>query len=425
MRIVLRFSKNIMTIPLIILLMTACMKWLIEGVFDMAIFEVVLLSVSIFYILVKKGLRIKTIALPWILFVVNIIFSLAIHVSGFNLWGRGLVTVLIVAHVLFIDSPVLDYQNIMKFLVGLGIVNGVLVVIHFLLGSTFNDVYFRILNPSALDTAKLYYDSGYYFGLLYNPHEPAGLMAFAIGALLIWKLVSKSKKWIFYIGAVVLVIPLLLTGKKAVLMCAVMAVTLTILILYGSRKQWIKAVGFLILLVLFIGIFIVLAATHPEIAIFNRFNAYINQFLGGDTYDSGRIYIYKAALSEWQENKLFGIGWRNFNALSTTKYGMSNSHEVNCDYLQWLCETGIVGFLMSIIPVAIMLRRAVYVGRKMTRRFKSHNEQWIVLFAVFIQIFTLIYAFVEIPFFDIVFFSVYILSCIVINSAFVRRMQYI
>ena len=182
---------------------------------------------------------------------------------------------------------------------------------------------------------------------------------------------------------------------------------------------------FLLCLLVGIVVFIVISLNNPEVAIFNRFNQLFQQVASGETLGSGRLQLYNAAIAEWQESKWFGIGWRAFNAMTTTKFGFTRAHEVNCDYLQWLCETGIIGFVLGIIPVAIMAYRSTYVGRKLLRRFKNKTEQWILLFSVFIQMFTVIYAFVEIPFFDIVYSAIYVLSCVIINSAYSRRNLYL
>ena len=75
------------------------------------------------------------------------------------------------------------------------------------------------------------------------------------------------------------------------------------------------------------------------------------------------------------------------------------------------------------IPILVMVRRAVFVGRMTVRRTREDAIQWIVFFAVFVQLFTMIYGFIEDPFYDVMFFSVYIFSCIIINNAYrkIRR----
>ena len=420
-----RLKLDIRTLALQILLVTVCLKWLIEGILDRTILEAVLLIFGLSFAFLKKGLHINRLALPWALYIVNIVLSLLISKAESNLWGRAIITILITTYVFFVDCPVIRYRRILRTLVVFGCITGVLVGIHYLLGDTFRRLYFPLLSETAREMAEMYARSGYYFGFLYNPHEPAGLIVFAIAGFVVWKMVSKSRKWRHLIISVVLMVPLLLTGKRAIFAIMLLTLTITILMLYGSRKQWIRGMLFLLCLLVGIVVFIVISLNNPEVAIFNRFNQLFQQVASGETLGSGRLQLYNAAIAEWQESKWFGIGWRAFNAMTTTKFGFTRAHEVNCDYLQWLCETGIIGFVLSIIPVAIMAYRSTYVGRKLLRRFKNKTEQWILLFSVFIQMFTVIYAFVEIPFFDIVYSAIYVLSCVIINSAYSRRNLYL
>lgn len=420
-----RFKLDIRTLALQILLVTACLKWLIEGILDRSILELILLVFGLSFAFLKKGLHVNRLALPWALYIVNIVLSLLISKAESNLWGRAAITILITAYVFFVDCPVIQYRRIMRTLVAFGCVTGVFVGIHYLMGDAFGKIYFPFLSETARDMAEMYTRGGYYFGLLYNPHEPAGLIVFAIAGFVIWKMVSRSPRWRYSVVGLVLIVPLLLTGKRAIFAIMLLTLTITILMLYGSRKQWIRGMIFLLSLLVGIVIFIVISMNNPEIAIFNRFNQLFQQVLSRETLGSGRLQLYNVAITEWQKNKWFGIGWRAFNAMTTTKFNFTRAHEVNCDYLQWLCETGIIGFILSIIPVAIMAYRSTYVGRKLLLQFKNKTEQWILLFSVFIQIFTLIYAFVEIPFFDIVYTAIYIISCVIINSAYSRRNHYL
>lgn len=403
------------------LLSLVCMKWLVEGILDKSIIEAMLCLLLCAFLLVDQQWKIKRVGIIWVPFIFNIVLSLTIHDSSFGIWGRGAITVGTACFAFLIDIPVERYKNVFKLLVTIGIITAILVMFQYFAGGFFDKVYYPMLSEKARQTFSLYKRKGYYFGLLYNPHEPAGLITFGIAGLILWKYASRSKGYFIYLISLLMAIPLLLTGKKGVLFIAVIALGIMIMVLHGSRKQWMKALKFLAAIFVVAALLVYLSLKHPEIAIFNRFRRFLLGLIAGDSIDSGRYSLYQMALSEWRGHELFGIGWRHFNALTVEKYGMTQYHEVNCDYLQWLCETGIIGFILSIIPVGTMLYRSIFVCRKLIRRAKSQIETWVLLFAGLIQIFTFMYAFVEIPFFDIIFFAVYICSCIVIDSAYVRR----
>lgn len=77
---------------------------------------------------------------------------------------------------------------------------------------------------------------------------------------------------------------------------------------------------------------------------------------------SGRLDLWKKALELFREKPVFGIGWEQFMNHNTYE------HDVHNTYLQWLCETGIVGFVLLMVPTAgmylITLRRTIRYRRK-------------------------------------------------------------
>jgi len=416
-----RYKIKAEIIPLIILLLTSCAKWFFEGILDFTLMEAAIIFIGVFYAIMLKKCRMTKSGLPWLLFILNIGFSLLTHDATLGQWGRGLITILSISYIFFMNYPLEKFHGIMKLLGALGTITAFLVVLHFVSGDAFRKLYFPLLGATARNSAELYTRHGYYFGVYYNPHNAAGLISFAIVIFVIWNILSKKKKLVFWLIPLVMIIPLLMTGKKAIMACMILAVTIEIMMLFASRKQWHKAFGILACVLLLCAGFVAFVITHPEITVLNRFSKLFAQLVAGESVASSRLELYRYAIAEWLEHPFFGIGWRGFNALTTIKYHMTQSHEVNCDYLQWLCETGIVGFIMSMIPVCIMFRRSIYVCRNVARKCKNNKSTWIILVSIYIQIFTLIYAFVEIPFFDIIFFSVYIVSCIIVNNAYIRR----
>ena len=64
----------------------------------------------------------------------------------------------------------------------------------------------------------------------------------------------------------------------------------------------------------------------------------------------GRFSLWKKGMSLFSENPVFGIGWMQFRQTDGT-----SEDYVHNTYIQWLCETGIVGFVLIIVPILIML----------------------------------------------------------------------
>lgn len=410
--------------PLIMLFITVTFKWLFEGVFGQVIIELFFLAAIVFFLIVKKTsggiMRISRPSMVWLLYILNIAVSVLTHNPTLGVIVRASIIILIASFVFFIDSEPIKYKDVVRCLILISAFYGVFVLLQFLIGKNFNNFYFRFTEPFYSDLGNFYFNKGYCFGLIVNVHEIAGLTAFSSIALILWMVIYR--KWNIRIAvlAAFFVFALLLTQKKGVIILAVIVLVFTLLIQFGSKKQWHRV------LLLF---FILIAAgliiwnyvlPNTDLAFFRRFQELIENIANGDNIDSGRTPLYDIAISEWQDHKLFGVGWRHFNGLTTSVYGYDFGHEVNRDYLQWLCETGIVGLILNLIPVIVTLYRTIYICRHSIRKIRNTDIQWVVLFAVFIQLFIVVYAWIEIPFYDIIWFSMYIFSCIVINSTYSR-----
>ncbi len=87
-----------------------------------------------------------------------------------------------------------------------------------------------------------------------------------------------------------------------------------------------------------------------------------NSIPSGDV-SHGRFKLWTHSIKMFKEKPLFGFGWLQFRNNSD-----SGEDYVHNSYLQWLCETGVVGFLLLITPFAIMLfitlKNAILLQRK-------------------------------------------------------------
>lgn len=204
---------------------------------------------------------------------------------------------------------------------------------------------------------------------------------------------SKSKKSnIICISLLVIeYIALILTFKRGHLIASVVA-TITVLVL--NHKISLKTIfkyGFLL------GILIAAVAVYlsdiPEIA--QSLERLEIQDNGGDM-TSGRGELATRALSLFEDNPIFGIGLGGFSVNS-----IKGTHNV---YLQILCETGIVGFLMFIF---IMLYNLLYTV-KQAKKNTSHAGY--INFSIYIQLFFIVYSLVGNCFTDNFIFIMYVLA---------------
>ena len=407
-------------VAICIMLFVSCSIWLFDGIIGWKKITVAAMAIGLLILFTKK-ITISKFSSIWLLDLGVILFSWIIN-QTFSKWFVYvfLLYCMIILYAMLLDCEVNYLKTGVVFLTGLGIFHGLAVIVHFLFKEKFNDVYFPFLqNYGSLSTATSYYDRGYFFGLDYKPHETAGLIVFAIAALGIWALLQKEyRKKAVYVIPVCLMFPLLLTGKKGVTVCMLVGCMFILLVWYASKKQWIKigiAVGSAVILMILAIWYI---ATHLDNPLFYRFASFFERLTSGQSVDAGRGGLQDAAWQLWKENKIWGVGWFQFNGYTVSRFGYPKTHSVNLDYLQFLCETGIVGFVFMITPIIVMVRRTFIVCKNTLKNITEKSKQWIILFAVFVQLFTLMYAFIEVPFYTVMYFAIYIFSCMIINNAY-------
>lgn len=405
------------------MLFVSCSLWLFDGIIGWKRITFLVFSCGLLILCTKK-FKISKPSLIWGLFLLAALMSLLINnsVSSWSLY-YFLMYSSIVLYAILINCELPVFKTGIVFLTAIGIFNALAVLLHFFLKDWFNEFYFPALRyQGSLMTASSYYDRGYYFGVNYKPHEAAGLIVFAMAALLIWGMVQTEykKKWVCIV-ATCMFIPLMLTGKKGITAFMAAVFMLILLVWYVSQKKWLKiaiAVGGAAV-VLIVAVWYI--ATHLDNPLFYRFASFFENLSSGKPVDAGRGGLRDAAYVLWNENKLFGIGWYQYYDYTVSRFGYNRTHAVNLDYLQFLCETGIFGFVLIMTPILVMLRRTVLVWKKTLTAITEKKTQWIILFAVFVQLFTIIYAFIEVPFYDLMYFTVYIFSCMIINNAYKEK----
>lgn len=405
-------------LPLYILLATVCNKWLLEGVLGQILFEVIFLAVGLGLLASRRGVKLNKLSAVWVLYIANIFFSVLFHDPSVGRIGRALVMIEIICFMLFTEYDQKKYPQVFDFIIKLSFFYGFFVFVQLIFKERFNNVYFPQLIKAYQYVANHYYRKGYFFGLVFNPHEIACLLALSFVALVLWQVVTNKFNLLHSCCCAILFSLMLLVQKKGVTSLSLVSLFFVIMVLYATRKQWIRIIGLIAVLSIVSLVLYIYIKRHGDSVFFYRFVQFIERINNNQNIDSGRGGLWQYAVNEFNNHKLFGIGWRKFNSFTTSIYGYDSGHEVNFDYLQWLCETGIVGFIMNSIPVLVMLGRTILICTKYARNEKDLRVKWSVLIAIYSQFFTVVYAFIEIPFYDIVVFAIYIISCIVINAAY-------
>ena len=407
-------------LPVNIFLITCTSRWLIEGILEKSYLEILGFGLALVLqlIICHTGMKLKLNKkiLVVLIYLFSIVSNVLIKSLSTSIIGKAFLQVLIFTFAMIWNIEKIDKLKFLNLFIKLGLFHSILILLHYSLKDKFNALYFPLLNPIDRSYAQAYYRGGRYFGIHDSPHEVAGIVLFAIIVLFIDYIINDKKKTYKLVLIAICTFALLLTGKRGVLVCGIVTIILIVLVLYGSKKQWIRSIVIMLVATMaYFGVryYIMLHATNP---LFFRFARLLNSISDGSIFTINRFKLYSRAVDLWRKNPIMGIGWRKFKIQSIGIHD-SLAHEVNLDYLQWLCELGIFGFILNIIFVGIMLMRTIHICRSDFRNIVNKDIRMLTLFAIGIQFFTVLYAFFEIPFYDIYFISIYALSCSVIVAA--------
>lgn len=225
---------------------------------------------------------------------------------------------------------------------------------------------------------------------------------------------NKSKKAYKYrIVLLITLFALLITGKRAHLLFAI-AAAVVVYYFYKSDKPRGRVLK--ILLVVTLGIMLVFCVSLVYPDLFSAFSRLISVDDNGD-FTTGRIGMWKEAFDYFIDYPVWGIGFKQF-----IRIGGLDVHNV---FLQLLCETGIVGFLITIIPMAVTainaIKQLVYVRRKHMYS-DCIKKQFYLLFSVCYQAFFFMYCLTGNPWYDLPTLFPYML-CVGITLYFSRDIK--
>lgn len=138
---------------------------------------------------------------------------------------------------------------------------------------------------------------------------------------------------------------------------------------------------------------------------------------GIEEVGNGRIALWSLAIEKFFRSPIIGIGWNQFRA--TNDISFMEGINVHNDYLQWLCETGIIGFILILIPT-------LYLWFKTARRcrfffankaFYCNEARSYALVSFGIQNFFILLHFMDPCFYKLIFWPIYALSIILYNRS--------
>lgn len=289
-------------------------------------------------------------------------------------------------------------------------------------------------------TLWFYFDTGFYMAHIYpnfnssqkahlyeqvqNNHHAVGLsnhysqngiyMAITLCASFALFFVKSRKNvlWRVLLLCVVL-FSLILTGKRGALIFSVFAILASYMICKrGAFANKLAAVLFVLSsmsLVLYALSFYIegVAASLERITVMLAAE--------NETADvsNGRFKLYAIAWNFFKESPVWGIGWREFSKEVVNYYNqdsvLRDAHNV---FLQLLCETGVIGFLIFVSLFLSAITQTVQLAVKSAKNMPdlSAKTKMVLVFSLCYQVFFLAYCITGNPLYDLETVYVYMIS---------------
>lgn len=385
------------------------------------------LAVLIMYIIGKNkisgaGLRVFNAEIYWLLtLIIMLIFNQDFKYGDTGIFIQYSLLVLFMILSKFSKNWIYSFQ---KFMIFFAIIHSICSILFFIVPGLYSNYIIKLFDAKFQDQLMNWYNEGYATGLTTHYSQNGVYLAIATGVAFCVLICNKNKKIKHTCFLITSTIALLLTGKRGPLMFCIVAI-LVVYFTFLSNKplsRWLK-MGMVLVIGLILGV--ILVDYIPSIAnTLSRFTTY------GTDITNGRIELYEFAWKWFKENPILGIGWGGYShRINTTFigaiYGRDSNMYAHNVYLQLLCDVGIVGFMIFIIPMILTIKKT-YKLLKLSRKRKimlNTDEECILSISFFMQLFFLMYCFTGNPLYDYMTLFPYMLSCAAIFTIAYQKKQ--
>lgn len=221
-------------------------------------------------------------------------------------------------------------------------------------------------------------------------------------------------------------IALLLTSKRAHLLFSIIAL-IVVYFVVNPEKRGNKL--FKVFFLGIVGLLIVAILIEIDSPLAETFTRFIESDEGD--VSNGRFVMWILAFQEFLNHPILGLGWQGYrysyakNLFVAGNYAggeylegfkFLDTHNV---YLQVLCETGIVGFIVFLIAILLPLLTAFYLVKKYLQD-KNIGVIRQLSFSIGLQVFMIVYCFTGCCMNDITFL-IYMMSVSVVASIALKR----
>lgn len=290
------------------------------------------------------------------------------------------------------------------------------------------ELFSRLVYPHFSETTRIYHDAfaGQGYGVCLGNFTYTDYVIFAGMAVCCARLAVKPRtsRVILTNGLSLafLLLAMLVLGRRGELLAALLAVAILVLALCTRRRRRQLLVGGALLAAAAAVLTMLFLPQLKQVAVLERYIVTVEKLLSGQDVTTGRMTLYQIAWQAFLEHPILGIGWDQFYTLVPPSYQnipVLPIEDVHCVYLQFLCETGIVGTVLLTVPLFYLFLTTV----RLMKAAKYMEDPSVLRFAVFsflLQFFLLFLGLYDPSFQKAVFWYIYTLALMFANAAMLR-----
>lgn len=301
-----------------------------------------------------------------------------------------------------------DLKRVLKIVVIFSSINVLINLVNIYIPQIYFKAVKILLKSSALSDINYYYQTnGFISGL--SDHYSRNAYFCVAGATVFAAMLFAEQKWkkCSVIGLFVNIFMIMIIGKRGhLLFLAVSLVYVFILKAPNISQKMMNLLKLVIIAGIATGIMVEMV---PSVTyVFERFTFQQNS---GDI-STGRFFLWATALKLFKQKPLFGWGYGYFNTHIKNDFLNVYFAGVHNDYLQWLCELGIIGFIFNIIPMLGIYVLSIKEFKEIIR-YKdvvAQENKVLIIWSVLFQTFVILYSLTGLPHFDYEINIIYYIS---------------
>ena len=309
---------------------------------------------------------------------------------------------------------------VLKLLLGAAVMMTALVLLYMV----YPEPIYNFLYPRLSQVARNYFD--YFlpkrYGICLGGYTFTDYIIFC-GIAVCWAKLAAAQKRSFrdlgWLGLIfVFGFAILSLGRRGELLGAVVLCMAMVLLLCSWKTRIILILGGSGCLLLLLWLFVRFLPQFREIDIFYRYVRTVENLVNGYDFTSGRTGLFTLAIEGFRSAPIFGIGFDQFhtlvNPLLTDIEGnvMQDAHNI---YLQMLCETGIVGTVLTLTPMLWLLVTTFRALQSARRREDRRGVEPLTV-SLLIQSYLLFLGLMDPTFQKIVFWCFYGLAAMLLSA---------